>query len=65
VGDMAQVHQHLCFAHPACNLLEYIPWLREWMENPVRIEGGYYLASHAPGAGTTPNSRALNEINKI
>ncbi|MGA3133692.1 MAG: mandelate racemase/muconate lactonizing enzyme family protein [Terracidiphilus sp.] len=65
VGDMAQVHQHLCFAHPASNLLEYIPWLRDWMELPARIENGYYLAPHAPGAGTTPNLRAFKEINKI
>jgi L-alanine-DL-glutamate epimerase-like enolase superfamily enzyme len=64
VGDMAQVHQHLCFAHPACSLLEYIPWLRDWMEEPARIEGGYYIAPNAPGAGTTPTRRALSEINK-
>jgi len=65
VGDMAQVHQHLCFAHPACTLLEYIPWLREWMEHPARIDGGYYLAPDAPGAGTTPTRRALEEINRL
>ena len=38
VGDMAQVHQHLCFAHTACDLLEYIPWLHDWMEHPARIQ---------------------------
>ncbi|MGB0082375.1 MAG: mandelate racemase/muconate lactonizing enzyme family protein [Terracidiphilus sp.] len=65
VGDMAQVHQHLCFAHPACNLLEYIPWLRDWMEHPAVIHDGYYLAPDTPGAGTTPNRRALHEINKV
>jgi L-alanine-DL-glutamate epimerase-like enolase superfamily enzyme len=65
VGDMAQVHQHLCFAHPACTLLEYIPWLRDWMEYPARIEGGYYIAPDAPGAGTTPTGRALKEINRV
>lgn len=64
VGDMAQVHQHLCFAHPACNLLEYIPWLRDWMEHPARIEGGVYVAPDVPGAGTTPNQRAFQEINR-
>ncbi len=65
VGDMAQVHQHLCFAHPACSLLEYIPWLRDWMEYPARIEAGYYAAPDAPGAGTTPTRRALTEINRL
>jgi len=64
VGDMAQVHQHLCFAHPACGLLEYIPWLREWMEHPAQVIDGYYVAPDAPGAGTAPTRRALAEINR-
>jgi len=64
-GDMAQVHQHLCFAHPACNLLEYIPWLRDWMEEPAKIEGGYYVAPAAPGAGMTPSQKALSTINRV
>jgi L-alanine-DL-glutamate epimerase-like enolase superfamily enzyme len=65
VGEMAQVHQHLSFAHTACDLLEYIPWLHDWMEPPARIQDGYYVAPHAPGAGSTPNQRAFKEINKI
>jgi L-alanine-DL-glutamate epimerase-like enolase superfamily enzyme len=65
VGDMCQVHQHVCFAHPSCHLLEYIPWLRDWMEEPARISDGRYLAPQAPGAGMTPSRRALAEINKI
>jgi L-alanine-DL-glutamate epimerase-like enolase superfamily enzyme len=65
VGDMCQVHQHLCFAHPACALLEYIPWLRDWMETPARIEAGFYVAPEAPGAGMTPSRKALAEINRI
>jgi hypothetical protein len=40
VGHMCQIHQHRCFAHSVCGLLEYIPWLRDWMEVPARIEGG-------------------------
>ncbi len=44
VGDMCQVHQHLCFAHPACSLLEYIPWLSDWMEVPAKIVDGFYVA---------------------
>ena len=65
VGDMCQVHQHVCFAHPACGLLEYIPWLRDWMEEPARIEAGFFVASAAPGAGMTPSRQALAEINRI
>ena len=65
VGDMCQVHQHLCFAHPACHLLEYIPWLRDWMEHPAQIVGGYYVAPEVPGAGMTPSPKALTTINRI
>jgi len=64
VGDMCQVHQHLCFAHPACALLEYIPWLRDWMEAPAKIVDGYYVAPETPGAGMTPSKKALKTINK-
>jgi L-alanine-DL-glutamate epimerase-like enolase superfamily enzyme len=65
VGDMVQVHQHLCFAHPACSLLEYIPWLRDWMKHPARVEGGFYVAPEAPGAGMEPNETALKQINRL
>lgn len=65
VGDMVQVHQHLCFAHPACHLLEYIPWLHDWMRHPARVENGVYLAPEVPGAGMEPNKAALAQINRI
>lgn len=65
VGDMCQVHQHLCFAHPSCDLLEYIPWLRDWMETPAKIVDGFYIAPQVPGAGMTPSKNALKTINKI
>jgi L-alanine-DL-glutamate epimerase-like enolase superfamily enzyme len=65
VGDMCQVHQHLCFAHSSCNLLEYIPWLRDWMETPAKIVDGFYVAPEVPGAGTTPSKLALAAINKM
>ena len=65
VGDMSQVHQHLCIAHPACTLLEYIPWLRDWMKHPAQIEAGYYLAPQEPGAGMEPSPHALAAIRKL
>lgn len=65
VGDMCQVHQHLCRAHPACSLLEYIPWLRDWMEAPAKIEAGCFVPPDASGAGMTPSRKALAEINRI
>lgn len=64
VGDMCQVHQHLCFAHASCDLLEYLPWLQDWMEFPAKVADGYYLAPEAPGAGMTPTAKALKTINK-
>ena len=65
VGDMGQVHQHLCFAHAACQWLEFIPWLSEWMEEPVRIQNGYYVAPKAPGAGMTPNRKAFDRMERL
>ncbi len=65
VGDMAQLHLQLCIAHPACDLLEYIPWLSPWMKHPVRVEAGRFAVPQEPGAGTEPSVRALNEINRL
>ncbi|TWU37376.1 mandelate racemase/muconate lactonizing enzyme family protein [Novipirellula artificiosorum] len=65
VGDMAQTHQHLCIAHPACHLLEYIPWLRDWMKYPAQVECGQFLTPEDPGAGTEPTAEALDTINKV
>ena len=65
VGDMCQVHQHLCNAHPACGLLEYIPWLRDWMLHPATVKEGYFIMPDTVGAGMEPNAEALQTINKI
>lgn len=65
VGDMCQVHQHLCNAHPACDLLEYIPWLRDWMKHPAEVKDGYFINSEVAGAGMEPSEKALKAINKI
>ena len=53
VGDMMQVHLHLAMAHPACAMLEYIPWLRGCFEEPATVESGFFKVPQAPGAGTT------------
>ncbi|MEM9418585.1 MAG: mandelate racemase/muconate lactonizing enzyme family protein [Planctomycetota bacterium] len=65
VGDMAQVHQHLCIAHPACGLLEYIPWLRDWMKHPAEVVDGFFTTPNYPGVGMEPTSEALETINKL
>lgn len=65
VGDMCQLHIQLSIAHSACNLLEYIPWLKDWMKYPAKVEAGYYLPPAEPGAGTEPTENALRTINRI
>jgi L-alanine-DL-glutamate epimerase-like enolase superfamily enzyme len=64
IGDMMQVHIHLAIAHPACHLLEYIPWLRECFEEPVSVRDGHFLVPETPGAGTTICSAALVRYNR-
>jgi len=59
ISDMMQIHQHLSIAHPACDLLEYIPWLRECFEEPATVVGPYYQIPRAPGASTTLKPDAL------
>ena len=51
VGDMGQVHLQTAIAHPACALLEYIPWIRDCFEEPITVQDGWYRVPQAPGAG--------------
>jgi L-alanine-DL-glutamate epimerase-like enolase superfamily enzyme len=62
VGDMMQVHRHLAFCHPACGLLEYIPWTRHCFQEPATIQRGEFLLPEAPGAGTTFTASALEKF---
>jgi L-alanine-DL-glutamate epimerase-like enolase superfamily enzyme len=61
VGDMGQVHVHLAYHHPACNLLEYIPWIRHCFAEPVTVKDGFYARPAEPGAGTTLLPDALEK----
>ena len=38
-GDMSQVHVHLSYAHPACQVLEYIPWIKDCFTEPAEVVG--------------------------
>ncbi len=58
-GEMSQVHVHLAFAHPAHAILEYIPWIRDHFEEPIRVVEGRYVLPQQPGAGTTPLAASL------
>jgi L-alanine-DL-glutamate epimerase-like enolase superfamily enzyme len=61
-GDMMQINQHISLAHPACEMLEYIPWLRVCFEEPATVEGGYVRIPQMPGAGTTLKSDAIERF---
>ena len=61
VADMMQMHLHLSIAHPACRLLEYIPWARDCFEEPATVKDGLFVAPETPGAGTTLKPDALEK----
>jgi L-alanine-DL-glutamate epimerase-like enolase superfamily enzyme len=59
IGDMMQVHLHLALAHPACTLLEHIPWMRDCFVEPATVDEGCFVVPECPGAGTTLRNDAL------
>ncbi len=61
-GDMMQVHLHLSLAHPACDMLEYIPWLRPCFEEPATHVGGFMRPPEMPGAGTSLRKDAIERF---
>jgi L-alanine-DL-glutamate epimerase-like enolase superfamily enzyme len=61
-GEMSQVHVHLSYWHPASTILEYIPWIKDHFEEPIRVEGGVYALPQHPGAGTTPLAASLERF---
>ena len=61
-GDMSQVHVHLSYAHPACEVLEYIPWIKNCFTDPAEVVGGYFTLPQQPGAGTTPTPTAWESL---
>jgi L-alanine-DL-glutamate epimerase-like enolase superfamily enzyme len=64
VGDMMQVHQHTALAHPACTLLEFIPWAQECFEEPATVRDGLFVPPMAPGAGTTFTADAMQRFGR-
>lgn len=59
IGDMMQVHLHLAIAHPACTLLEHIPWMRACFVEPATVSDGRFAPPERPGAGTALRADAL------
>jgi L-alanine-DL-glutamate epimerase-like enolase superfamily enzyme len=64
IGDMMQLHLPLSIAHPACTMLEYIPWIRDCFIEPATVEDGYFLPPQEPGANTTITPQALQRFAK-
>lgn len=62
IGDMMQVHLQLALAHPACKILEYIPWTRECFREPATAVGGRFLPPELPGAGTHLRTDAMERF---
>jgi L-alanine-DL-glutamate epimerase-like enolase superfamily enzyme len=65
VGDMMQTHLHSAIAHPACTMLEYIPWLRECFTEPATVVDGYFVVPRQPGAGTTLRDDAITRFGVV
>ena len=65
VGDMMQIHLQLSIAHPACEMLEYIPWLRECFEEPATVNDGCFLNPQNAGAGTTLRKDAVEKFGVV
>ena len=63
-GDMSQVHVHLSYAHPACAVLEYIPWIKDCFTDPAEVVDGHFRLPQLPGAGTTPVAQAWERYRK-
>lgn len=61
-GDMMQVHLQLALAHPACYILEYIPWTLECFTEPVQLFQGRFAPPQLPGAGTELRPDALERF---
>ena len=57
-GDMSQVHVHLAYGHTACQVLEYIPWIKDSFTEPAEVVDGSFRLPELPGAGTTPTAAA-------
>ncbi|MES2943099.1 MAG: mandelate racemase/muconate lactonizing enzyme family protein [Pseudomonadota bacterium] len=63
-GDMSQVHVQLSYAHPACEVLEFIPWIKDSFTDPAEVVDGYFRLPQLPGAGTTPTETAWARYRK-
>ena len=45
--NMLQIDQHLAAATPHCWMVESIPWIRDILREPARLEDGYLIVPDA------------------
>ena len=51
-------------AHPACAVLEYIPWIKDCFTDPAEVVDGHFRMPGEPGAGTTPTAAAWERFRR-
>jgi L-alanine-DL-glutamate epimerase-like enolase superfamily enzyme len=61
VGDMMQIQQHLVAATPNAPMLEYIPWILDLFESPVKVKDGHIQVPDEPGASTRMRADSLKK----
>jgi L-alanine-DL-glutamate epimerase-like enolase superfamily enzyme len=54
-----QIDVQLMASTPHGLMMEHLPWISSLFERPVRIERGYALVPHEPGAGTDISAEAI------
>ncbi|CAN5339899.1 mandelate racemase/muconate lactonizing enzyme family protein [soil metagenome] len=63
-GEMGQFHIQLTYWHPASNLMEYIPWIKDCFQEPISVKDGYFKLPESSGAGTTFKEGILEKFGK-
>jgi mandelate racemase len=54
-----EVSAHLLAATPTAHWLEYVDWMHDLLEEPLRIEGGMAVPSERPGSGLAWNDQMV------
>jgi L-alanine-DL-glutamate epimerase-like enolase superfamily enzyme len=63
-GDMSQVHVHLSYAHPACAVLEYIPWIKDCFTDPAEVVDGHFRLPQRAGRRHHADARSLERFSR-
>ena len=63
-GELGQIHVHMAYNHPACPMMEFIPWIKDAFEEPIVVKDGNFQKPVLPGASTTPTREALERYSR-